>query len=191
MITHISQLDPEKVYTYTDYLTWQLKDRVELIKGYITKMAPAPGRRHQEISGQLFLQIGNQLRHNPCRLYSAPFDVKLPTPEGDSIVQPDLCIICDPDKLTEQGCQGAPDLIIEILSPGNSKRERKEKFELYQESGVPEYWLVEPYEESVLVYALNSHGQYVGTKPFVPGEILRPITLPDLEVEVSSIFQDF
>ena len=191
MVTDIRQLDPKKVYTYTDYLTWQLQERVELVKGYITKMAPAPGRRHQEVSGQLFLQIGNQLRHKPCRLYSAPFDVKLPTPEGDTVVQPDLCIICDLDKLTEQGCHGAPDLIIEILSPGNSRRERKEKFELYQESGVQEYWLVEPYEESILVYVLNEEGQYIGSKPFVPGEVIHPITLPGLEVEVSSLFQDF
>jgi len=184
MITNINQLDSNKTYSYTDYLSWQLKERVELLRGYIARMAPAPSRRHQQISGNLFLQIGNHLKGEACYLYSAPFDVRL---NEETVVQPDLCVICDEMKLDDKGCNGAPDLIIEILSPGNSRKERKDKFELYEENHVQEYWLVEPVDESVIVYTLVN-GQYVGSKPYVPGDTITSAVLTGLAVDLEEVF---
>jgi len=184
MITDINQLDAKKTYSYKDYLSWQFQERVELLRGYIARIAPAPSRRHQEVSGQLFLQIGNFLKGQSCHLYSAPFDVRL---NADTVVQPDLCIVCDTSKLDEQGCNGAPDLIIEVLSPGNSRKERKEKFELYEEHQVQEYWIVEPVDESIIVYTLRD-GKYTGSKPYVPGETVTSALLPGLELGLEEIF---
>mgnify|MGYP006427103699 CR=1 FL=1 len=158
MITSIDQLDPNGIYTYADYLRWRLEERIELIRGKILKMSPAPSRRHQEIAFCLTGIFWNTFRKSPCRVFPAPFDVRLPkraAEEGEqayTVVQPDLCVVCDLDKLDERGCEGAPDLVIEILSPGNSRREMRDKFEVYEESGVKEYWIVQPENSSVQVW---------------------------------------
>src|SRR5690606_1563512 len=104
-----------------------------------------------------------------------------------TVVQPDLCVICDSSKLDEQGCNGAPELVIEILSPGNSRREMKDKFDLYQEAGVQEYWLVQPQEEVVLVYSMNEEGQYIGLRPAVDA-IVSPL-FPDLDMDLAEVFR--
>ena len=134
MITDISQLDPSKRYSYADYLTWQFKERVELFKGWLAKLA-APSTFHQMISGELHRQLANHFRKSGCRVFSAPFDVRLPdnlksTEDKTiySVVQPDLCVICDDAKIDAKGCLGAPDWILEILSPGNNKAEIQSKF---------------------------------------------------------------
>lgn len=193
IITDITELDLNGTYTYADYLLWQFKERVELIKGKIFKMSPAPSTQHQKISGKLHLRIGGFFENHYCQAFFAPFDVRLPK-KGQSftdqkiytVVQPDLCVICDESKLDERGCLGAPDLIVEILSPGNSKTEMLNKFELYQESGVREYWLVEPSQNAVLVYVLNDAGEYVGLKPAV--ESVQSTIFPDLKIDLSQIF---
>ena len=193
IITDITDLDLNGTYTYADYLLWQFKERVELIKGKIFKMSPAPSTQHQKISGKLHLRIGGFFENHYCQAFFAPFDVRLPK-KGQSltdqkiytVVQPDLCVICDESKLDERGCLGAPDLIVEILSPGNSKTEMLNKFELYQESGVREYWLVEPSQNAVLVYVLNDAGEYVGLKPAV--ESVQSTIFPDLKIDLSQIF---
>ena len=126
VITNIDQLDlVNGIYTYADYLMWKIKDRVEILKGKIFKMSPAPAISHQSISfnlsGLLFMYFHNK----PCKVFASPFDVVLKNKNGkeDTVVQPDLCVVCDPEKLADgKRCQGAPDLIIEILSPGNSKK---------------------------------------------------------------------
>ena len=105
-------------------------------------------------------------------------------------MQPDISVICDERKLDEQGCKGSPDIVVEILSPGNSRKERKEKFTLYEENAIPEYWMVEPAEEFVTVYSLNSKGQYIGSKPFVAGEVIASQTLAGFIVQVSDIFAE-
>ena len=104
------------------------------------------------------------------------------------MVQPDLCVVCDKTKLDEQGCNGAPDLVIEILSPGNTNREMKEKFELYEASLVREYWVVDPYREDVLVYYLNEQQKYIGSKPFVAGEQVISRVFPELEMVIEEVF---
>lgn len=165
-ITRFEDLDLTRQYTYADYLTWRFTERVELLRGWVAKMSPAPNRYHQEISLELTIQLKSALRDNPCKLYVAPFDVRLPrTNGGETVVQPDLCIVCDEAKLTEQGCTGAPDWVAEIISPGNSKKELDQKFALYEEVGVKEYWIVHPLDRSILRYVLNDKGAFEGLAP--------------------------
>jgi Uma2 family endonuclease len=194
IVTDINQLDLDGTYTYADYLLWRIEERLELIKGKIFKMSPAPSLMHQRISTQLQGTLFNYLKASSCDLFSAPFDVRLynekkskvANKEIYTVVQPDLCVICDEGKLDERGCLGAPDLIVEILSPGNSQKEMNEKFDLYEESGVKEYWLVEPAENAVFVYVLNEAGQYIGLKPTTT--ILKSSIFPDLELDLEKIF---
>ncbi len=191
-ITSLSQLDLNGYYTYQDYLTWQFKERVELIKGYIFKMSPAPNVKHQKISSNLHGLIWSFLRNKNCHAFSAPFDVRLPVSlkegKSDTVVQPDIVVICDERKLDEQGCNGAPDIVVEILSPGNSSREMKDKFELYEASGVLEYWIVDPEHQDVVIYSPNKEGVYFGSRPYVIGDILNTSLLPGLVIDVKEVF---
>lgn len=192
-ITSINQLDLNKTYSYADYLLWRIQEKIELFKGKIFAMSPAPSVNHQKISRKMMLKLGNHLEgRDCCELFSAPFDVRIPRQSREdkdifTVVQPDLCVICDPDKLDERGCIGAPDLVVEILSPGNSKKEIDTKFLLYEEAGVQEYWLVHPMEKAVWVYVLEN-GRYTTHKPFVEGEDLISKKFPDLKVNLSDIF---
>ncbi len=195
-IRSLSQLDLNKTYTYADYLSWQIKDRIELLKGKIQLMSPAPNMQHQRISGKLFLRIGNHLRNQRCEVFSAPFDVRLPkkpqSGEEDTqvytVVQPDLCVICDPHKLDEKGCIGAPELVIEILSPGNSHREMREKFTLYEEAGVLEYWIVSPMQSDLLRYVRNEEGVFIGKQPLTDQDQVETPLLPGLVVALGEVF---
>jgi Uma2 family endonuclease len=197
-ITQLSQLDPNGTYSYADYLTWQLEESVELIKGKIMAMSPAPNRKHQTVAGNLFLNLGNYFKQHACQVYVAPFDVKLydrrkselSDREVFSVVQPDLCVICDKDKLTEQGCDGAPDWIIEVLSPGNSRKEVRLKFDLYQENGVTEYWLVFPYEQIVQQFVLDDAGQYQLQALYPGNESATPYLFPELQVDLNDVFAE-
>ncbi len=194
MITELSQLDLSKQYTYADYLTWQIKERVELLRGYIYKMSPAPNRYHQRISWNLQLPIAAYLKNKKCQAYSAPFDVRLSHIDKKinapiiTVVQPDICIICDLTKLDKRGCLGAPDWVIEILSEGNSRKEMKQKKELYEESGVGEYWIIQPEYENILVYLLQDNGKYVMKTTFFGDETVSPFLFPDLEIDLSEVF---
>ena len=197
-ITELSQLDMDGTYSYADYLSWRLEESVELIKGKIMAMSPAPSRKHQGVSLNLSISLGNYFKHKLCNLYVAPFDVKLydrrksllSDREVFSVVQPDLCVICDRDKLTEQGCDGAPDWIIEVLSPGNSRKEVRLKYDLYEESGVTEYWLVFPYEQIVQQFVLDDNGKYQ-LRGFYPGnEIATPHLFPDLQIDLNDVFAE-
>lgn len=147
-ITKLQQLDLSGYYTYTDYLTWRFKERVELIKGMIFKMSPAPNMNHQRISAELFGALFIHLKGHKSKIFHAPFDVRLPVSlkkgKVDTVVQPGICVVCDEKKLEKQGCNGAPDLVVEILSPGNTKTEMGDKYLVYEESGVKEYWLIDP-----------------------------------------------
>lgn len=191
-ITDISQLDVNQSYTYADYLLWQFEERVELIRGKLFRMSPAPNTRHQTISRRFSFQFEAYFRKQTCQMFPAPFDVRLPVSkrkgQDTTVVQPDLCVICDPDKLDERGCAGAPDLIIEILSPGNSKKEMREKFEVYEEAGVREYWLVNPLDNVVLVYLLNEAGKYIGLAPVTEDQELRAAIFPNLVIDLKEVF---
>ncbi|MBU1821327.1 MAG: Uma2 family endonuclease [Bacteroidetes bacterium] len=193
-ITDFSQLDLNGTYSYADYLKWRFQERVELLRGKIFRMTPAPNVKHQRVAGKLYLQMSQAFAGNSCQLFFAPFDVRLynrkkslkASKEIFTVVQPDLCLVCDGSKLDEQGCNGAPDLVVEILSPGNTKREMKDKFELYEEAGVREYWLVEPNDEFVLVYVLNEEERYVTHQPAT--KLARSTVFPELCVDLDELF---
>jgi len=195
IITDINQLDLDKVYSYADYLTWEFQDRLELFKGKIFKMSPAPSRTHQLILGKLHIALSEYFIKGKCQLYLSPFDVrllnkKLSSPDKDifTVVQPDLCVICDEEKLDERGCNGVPDLVIEILSPGNSKKEMGIKFELYEEAGVKEYWIVEPAEKAVFVYYLSDE-KLIGQRPLTTDDTIKSPLFPELNFAVVTIFE--
>ncbi len=192
-ITDISQLDLNGSYTYADYLLWQFEERVELIRGKLFRMSPAPADGTKLCSRRIAsFQIEPFFKKQPCQVFLAPFDVRLPISrrkgQDTTVVQPDLCVICDPEKLDERGCAGAPDLIIEILSPGNSKKEMREKFEVYEEAGVREYWLVNPSDNVVLIYVLNEAGKYIGLAPVTEDQELRAAIFPELVIDLKEVF---
>jgi Uma2 family endonuclease len=179
-------------YSYADYLGWNIPEMVEIIKGRVFKMNAAPKRIHQKISGKLFLKFGNFLEDKKCEVYDAPFDVRLSKNyDGNdtifTVVQPDICVICDPNKLDEAGCLGAPDLIVEILSPGNSKKELQNKYEVYEESGVLEYWVISPEAETLLVYTLIN-GKYQASKLYTSGDQISTPILPGLSIDLKELF---
>jgi Uma2 family endonuclease len=189
-----SDLDLDKTYSYADYLKWQFEERLELIKGKIFKMTPAPNRAHQDASGQLFNLLFNFLKNQPCKVYFAPFDVRLPKKsifdkEVYNVLQPDICVICDLSKLDDKGCIGAPDVVIEILSPGNSKKEMSNKFIVYQESGVKEYWIISPIEKTLTNYILREDGLFSANKPFIEDDLFTTVILPGFEMKVGDIFE--
>ena len=196
-ITDLSQLDPNGVYTYADYLTWQIEQAIELVKGKILKMA-APSRRHQGISWNLSMNVGQQFKRHACRAYAAPFDVRLYDKKKSdqankdiyTVVQPDLCIICDLSKLDDRGCLGAPDFIVEILSPGNSSKEMKLKKNLYEETGVREYWIIDPEHETAVTYYLQNDGTYSVPSIFVSDDVVNPTIFPDFSVELEPLFEN-
>ncbi len=199
-ITDISQLDPQGTYTYADYLKWQFDETVELIRGKIYWMSPgvdtpAPKRRHQWISGRLFASLYPFFAQRQCELYDAPFDVRLPNPnyrpgENDkvyTVVQPDLCVFCDLSKLDDNGAVGAPDWVIEITSPGTIKKDFNEKFNLYQASGVGEYWIVVPESKLLHVYALRESG-YELAELYEGGGTVASQTFPELHIDLDQLF---
>ena len=194
MITSLDQLDFNQRYTYSDYILWKFNERVELLKGWIFPMA-APSPTHQEISMNLTGLMWTILRKNPCKLYAAPFDVRLPLPKSkitsdkiDTVVQPDLCVICDNNKIKKQGCVGAPDLVVEILSPGNSKKEMRDKFGLYEEAGVLEYWIVDPSRRHVLIYILKEEKFISTSRPLTDEDILESTVFKELKIDLSEVF---
>lgn len=193
MINDINKLDLSKKYTYADYLTWRFNERVELLKGYISKMSPAPSLKHQDITGEIFVALKLFMRGKDCKVFIAPFDVRLPILSNkknqiDTVVQPDICVVCDLDKLDKQGCNGAPDLIVEVLSPGNTKNEMKDKFKIYQDSGVLEYWLVEPEQEFVVIYNLDKKGNYIGSQPFIKEDKIKSKVISGFELDLREVF---
>src|SRR5699024_4032854 len=195
-ITDISQLDFDKKYTYKDYLTWDLKDRVELIKGYLFRMSPAPTSEHQKISNKISTSITNFLSGKKCELYYAPFDVRFydqndPEKAITNVVQPDISVICDPKKIDTRGCLGAPDLIVEILSPSTSEKDLTWKYNLYEEYGVQEYWVVSPTEKTLLIYTLDKNGKYQPSRLFVRSDTIRSIVLSGFSLDLSEVFESF
>lgn len=157
-------LRKEKHYTYADYLTWPDDGRYELIDGEAFLMAPAPLIEHQEVAGEVFRQLANQLDSQPCRPYIAPVDVRLPHKDEadaaiDTVVQPDVLVVCDPTKIDRRGVRGAPDWLLEVLSPSTAAHDQIAKRRTYERAGVREYWLVHPVDRTLTVYVLDN-GQY-------------------------------
>lgn len=189
-----SDLDLSKTYTYADYLKWQFDERLELIKGRIFKMSPAPGRSHQELSWEIARQFAIYLKGKHCKAYAAPFDVRLPRKSKDdqeilTVVQPDICVICDLSKLDERGCLGAPDIMVEILSPGNNKKELRYKYEVYEETGVKEYWIVSPQDKTFLKYTLGVEGMFTASRLMTMGDEVETPVLPGFIMDLEEVFE--
>jgi Uma2 family endonuclease len=182
--------------TYGDYLSWTGEERYELIEGLPVNMGPAPMRKHQALSREIFARLHaavSSRENSPCELYYAPFDVRLPEHnEADedvtTVVQPDILLVCDPSKLDDRGCRGAPDLVIEILSPGTMSYDLKIKRNLYEKHGIREYWIVHPEEKIILVYRLEN-GIYGKGEVYETGEDLPVWVLPGLSLPMNEIFE--
>ncbi len=188
-------------FTYRDYESWPDDERWELIDGCAFDMCAAPSRRHQGISLTMTLYFGNYLKGKPCRLYAAPFDVVLPEAglrdwrDSVNVVQPDLSVICDQSKLTDKGCLGAPDLVAEIVSPYTSKKDLREKFDLYERFGVREYWIVFPEDRAVHIYGRNDGGRFddgevVELRGRAPSETVSSFIFPGLTLPMAELFAD-
>jgi len=183
---------PNGRFTYADYKSWELKEgeRYELIRGEAFAM-PSPNTRHQAILREMFLRFGNHLEGKPCRVYCAPFDVRLFYEEGgdendDTVVQPDIMVVCDESKIGDEGIRGAPDLVIEILSPTDTAIEMEEKRYLYWDAGVREYWVVDPKNNRVTVYCFRD-GE-VHAKTYESADTVPVGIFPGFGIDLERVF---
>ena len=188
-----ARADPQR-YCYTDLLTWE-GERWELIDGEPYNLAPSPLRRHQEVSGSLFVLLYQHLEGKPCRVYSAPSDVRLPRQNEDgltatTVVQPDIFVVCEQEKLDDRGCVGAPTLVIEVLSTDSTTRDRREKFKAYEAAGVKEYWLVSPLEKVIEVFLLDEKGRYGAPTVYADAEPLPVQTLDGIIIDLGRVFAE-
>jgi len=184
----------DRRYTYADYRTWPEDERWELIHGEAWNMSAAPSLNHQRIIVRMSQWIATFLEGRPCEVIVAPLDVFFPADahqpedEVDTVVQPDLVVVCDPGKLYTRGCRGAPDWVIEILSPYTSSKDMHQKRALYQEQGVREYWIIDPAGRYVHVYLLGEDGQYGEPSVHVPPAALEPAACQGLEIDLRALF---
>lgn len=182
---------PEQKYSYADYLTWDENERWEILDG-VPYMQAAPSRIHQEISLSLLMQFANYLQGKPCKVYHAPFCVRLDVEKNDNdvknVVEPDITIVCDSSKLDERGCKGSPDMIVEILSPSSGKKDRVDKFNKYEKAGVKVYWVVEPDQKLVSVFLLQSNGRYGRPEMYTDEDKIKVSIFADLEIDLKFVF---
>ncbi|EHQ89802.1 Uma2 family endonuclease [Desulfosporosinus youngiae] len=185
--------EAKEKYTYADYLTWPEGERWEIIDG-VPHMQAAPSTVHQEILMEISRQIANHLKDRSCKVYPAPFCVRLT--KGDEIsnedikkvVEPDITIVCDKSKVDEKGCNGAPDMIIEIISPSSVKTDRIIKFNMYEKVGVKEYWIVEPEVKIVSVFVLQENGRYGRQEVYSEEDQITLNIIPDLTIDLKPVF---
>jgi Uma2 family endonuclease len=188
-------LAPGERFTYRHYRTWPDEERWELIDGQAWAMSPAPMREHQELSGKLFVEISVFLKGKPCKAYDAPFDVLLPgsgeeDDEVDTVVQPDIVVFCDRSKLTKRGARGAPDWIIEILSPRTAKKDYEVKHRLYERHGVREYWIVDPNAAVIHAWRIGADGRYGDERIYEDGEAAPSSALDGLVIDTRELFAE-
>lgn len=184
----------EGTFTYADYLQWPDEERWELIHGIAYNMSPAPGKTHQRVVGEIFRRLADIADKLPCDTLIAPFDVRLTTGPADeaderveTVVQPDISVFCDPEKIDERGAKGAPDLVVEVLSPATAHKDQTEKLKLYDEAGVREYWIVNAEAAYIMVYRRGASGafgkpDYYTRKESVKSEVL------DASIALSPLF---
>lgn len=187
-------LPQEQRYSYADLLEWDDNVRYELYSGVPVAQA-SPSSTHQDISGEIYFQLKGYLRGKKCRVYYAPIDVRLFEEEGDRpedvdyVLQPDLLVVCDENKIDRRGVHGGPDLVIEILSPSSARYDKLIKFKLYQSAGVKEYWIVDPVTRSVCVYALKD-GTYQAGILYSGGTRVPVGVLDDFVIDLSTVFPE-
>ena len=180
------QLQSKQRYTAAEYVTWNDGQRYELVHGGVHAMAPAPNLQHQSISGNLNWALRSFLRPKaPCRILYAPIDVYL---ADDTVVQPDLIVVCDPQKLEKKGCVGAPDLVVEILSPSTAKTDWKDKYKLYEEAGVREYWIVNPDDKLLHVFRLTD-GRFLLHGTYAAEDTVKIGIFDDIAIDLNHVFE--
>ena len=192
-------LDLKQRYTYADYLTWIDDKMRELLNGFIRLMSPAPNLKHASVITKLGYSMVNHIERydGGCQVFYAPFDVRFPKNPDETadnqiytVVQPDICVVCDTSKLDIRGCLGAPDLVVEILSLSSQRYDLNEKFNIYQAGGVKEYWVVSPYEKGVNVFILQEDGKYNAGNIY-EGDTQIPVqTLPGLKISTEKLFKN-
>jgi Uma2 family endonuclease len=181
-------------YTYFDYVTWPADNPIELIDGVPYSMTTAPSRIHQKISGELFRQISNYLQGKTCEVYASPFDVRLTEnndeadEEINNVIQPDISIICDMEKLDDKGCKGTPDLVMEIVSPSSISMDYIKKLYLYEKYSVREYWIIHPIDKIIMVYKLVENGKYARPEVYQIDELIRIGLFEDLTIFLADVF---
>jgi Uma2 family endonuclease len=201
-MTPSPMLKEQERFTYADYLTWPDEERWELIDGIaypwngIHAMSPGPGKRHQSVSFEIARQLGNYFKGRKCRAFTAPFDVRFSEQQDasdnfiDTVVQPDILVVCDKDKLDERGCNGVPDFIIEISSPSTGKNDLTLKFDLYQRYGVKEYWIIHAEEQTVMVFKIGGDGIYGKPDRYAgDGKVFVPL-FGDLVIDLNEVFAE-
>ena len=182
-------------YTFADVLTWEEDERIEIINGEAVMMAP-PSSTHQEISMEISRQLANFLEGKRCKVYPAPFGVRLFERDGeapedvDTMVEPDISVVCDRSKIDRRGCKGAPDLIVEILSPSSLRHDRFVKLGLYQRAGVREYWIVDPEYKSVQVFTLDGGGSLRIVEEYGRGDVARVNVLDGCFIDLGKVFTE-
>lgn len=182
-------------YTFADCLGWDEKERAEIIGGKVLMMAP-PSRIHQKISGEIFRQLANFLEGKRCEVYSAPFGVRLFEKDGDrpedvdTVVEPDITVVCDTSRLDQHGCKGAPELVMEILSPSSRRHDMLVKLNLYQRAGVREYWIVNPDDKDVQVFLLDGSGLFRVHGFYGREDIARVNVLEGCFIELCKVFPE-
>jgi len=185
----VKEAEP-KYYTYTDFLEWDEDVRAELLDGELVMMAP-PLRSHQGASGEIFFQIRTFLTGKKCKVYSAPFAVRLfpqKNKRDDTVFEPDVVVVCDPEKLDDRGCNGPPDMVVEVVSPSSAKYDRVLKFRKYQKAGVREYWIVDPDIKTVQVCVLEN-GRYV-TSVYDENDKAPITVLEGCEINLAGVFAE-
>ncbi|MED3661585.1 Uma2 family endonuclease [Ureibacillus sp. FSL K6-8385] len=182
--------EPHKRYRYQDYEQWE--GRWELIHGVPYDMSPAPSTKHQAIVTELLFSLRSYFGKGECRVFAAPFDIRLSESDDydnpDTVVQPDLSVICNPEQLDSKGGKGAPRLIVEVLSPATALKDRNQKYKLYEKHGVKEYWIVDSIHETIEVYGLVDH-HYVNRAVFGKEDTLTSFVFPEFHLELKTVFQ--
>jgi len=192
-------LDSNRRYTYAEYMTWTDNKLRELLNGFIRLMSPSPTLKHAVVSRRIATPLINFIEKNNgnCQVFYAPFDVRLPQKPGETadnqiytVVQPDICIVCDNSKLDERGCLGAPDMVVEILSLSSQRYDLNEKFNLYEAAGVKEYWVVSPKEKGINVFILQENGKYDNGIVYEGNTHVPVLTLEGLSLSTEILFKD-
>jgi Uma2 family endonuclease len=183
----------DKKFNYADFLTWPDDERWEIIEGVAYDMSPAPSTEHQSISFKLSGILYNFLKDKQCSAFAAPFDVRLAERKDEqdekieTVVQPDIVVVCDQNKLDKQGCLGAPDITVEIISTSTSYKDQTEKLRLYERHSVREYWIVNPAAKYIMVYRLEGV-RYGKPEYLTVSDILESKVLEGLKIDLSEVW---
>ncbi|MBE7440024.1 MAG: Uma2 family endonuclease [Spirochaetales bacterium] len=183
----------DQLYSYADYATWTDDQRWELHEGVPIAMSPAPGEAHQTVAGAVYAQLYLFLKGKSCKAYIAPLDVLL-AESGDregsetTVLQPDVLVICDRTRITRRGIRGAPDLVVEVLSPSNTSHDEKNKFRIYERHGVREYWIISPEARVAKQYIAGVEGSFQAAVIFSETQKLPSTVLPGFELDLAEVF---